>query len=80
MHCYLCGYLCDYDDSGLCFECRELVRRNNERVMVLALLQDIMAEAGGYLKMATDRDMAEASGRGDVHASARGTVRATKRE
>lgn len=53
MHCYLCGYLCDYDDSGLCSECRGLVRRNNERVMMLALLQDILAEAGGYLKMAT---------------------------
>lgn len=42
MRCYLCGYLTDHDDGGLCPACRELVHRNNERVM-----------AGGYLKIAT---------------------------
>lgn len=53
MRCYLCGFLCDYHDGGLCSTCRELVNRNNERVMMLALLQDILSEVGGYLKIKT---------------------------
>ncbi len=53
MYCYLCGYICDHNESGLCISCRELVARNNYRVYLLSLLQDVLVEARGTLSMRT---------------------------
>lgn len=40
MICYLCGYIQDYDPSGLCIHCKDKVQRNNERVRLLSLIRD----------------------------------------
>jgi len=42
MRCYLCGHICDYNVTGLCHNCKNLVDRNNERVEILSLLKEAM--------------------------------------
>ncbi len=40
MFCILCGRVADYHPGGFCSECVELLKRNNERVMFLAILTE----------------------------------------
>ena len=40
MLCYICGRLCDKRESGLCEECQRELAQNNEKVMLLALLNE----------------------------------------
>ena len=40
MICYLCGRICDTNVYGLCVDCIALIRRNNERVEMLSLLNE----------------------------------------
>jgi len=40
MYCYLCGWIDDWHETGLCSLCRRLLARNNERVTALALLTE----------------------------------------
>ena len=42
MKCIECGFLCDHHPSGFCEVCRWEIYRNNERVMLLALLKEAM--------------------------------------
>lgn len=51
--CYLCEHLCDYNECGLCVNCRELLARNNQRVYYLSLFRDVLDEARGVLSMRT---------------------------
>jgi hypothetical protein len=40
MLCYICGRICDKKENGLCDECEHEMALNNERVMILSLLND----------------------------------------
>ena len=40
MLCYICGRICDKTESGLCAECQRELAQNNERIMLLALLNE----------------------------------------
>ena len=40
MLCYICGRICDKNAHGLCIECLREMAINNERVMILSLLNE----------------------------------------